>query len=74
MEINRLEFIKNTVGIWVLHVNDNYLPIANMNNRLTDQEAEIINKKLKPYTAVKLSLKEAKSIAADVVLEVKGLK
>ena len=72
MVINRLEFIKNMVGIWVLHVNDKELPIADKKNRLTDQEAEIINRKLKPYTAVKLTMREVKDIARDIVLEVKG--
>lgn len=71
MEINRLEFMKNMVGIWVLHVNDKELPIADKKNRLTDQEAEIINRKLKPYTAVKLTIREVKDIARDIVLEVK---
>lgn len=73
MEINRLEFIKNTVGIWVLHVNEKELVIAERKDRLTDQEAEIINKRLKPYTAVKLTMKEIKELATGLILEVRGM-
>lgn len=73
MEINRLEFIKNTVGIWVLHVNKKELVIAERKDRLTDQEAEIINKRLKPYTAVKLTMKEIKELATGLILEVRGM-
>lgn len=72
MVINRLEFMKNMVGIWVLHVNDKELSTADKKNRLTDQEAEIINRKLKPYTAVKLTMGEVKHIAGEIILEVKG--
>lgn len=73
MEINRLEFIKNMVGIWVLHVNEKELVIAERKDRLRDQEAEIINKRLKPYTAVKLTMKEIKELATGLILEVRGM-
>lgn len=72
MVINRLEFIKNDFGIWALYVNEKELVIADRENRLTDQEAKVINKRLKPYTAVKLTMKEIKELATGLILEVRG--
>lgn len=72
MVINRLEFIKNDFGIWVLYVNEKELVIADRENRLTDQEAKVINKRLKSYTAVKLTMKEIKELATGLILEVRG--
>lgn len=73
MRINRLRFVKSQMNIWYLQINDKELVVKNRKHRLTDEEAERVNKKLLAYIGMSIKIADVKEQVKALVLKEKGV-